>query len=227
MASLDGCGRRREPAWHRRERRVRSGQRLLAQVSAACAKLAGHHGSEPPAILRPLLDALSLFAPRPSDVPWPYSLVSMGSHRSPKPVLMPSSSIDIPVVVVASVVASSSSTSSTLVRGILAGDFRSLPVIQWRGLHARFASSSSQVAAFRALVLEMEVSVRAVRCSSEQRKFSEPEILCVDKCFKLIQFVLDDCPNWAPGVFHISKGAFLEILGNGLAELHNLTSPIF
>jgi hypothetical protein len=124
MASFEGGGRHREPAWHRRDRRRRSGHRLLAQVSAACAKLASHHGSAPPEILRPLLDALSKYAPRPDDVPWPYALVSIGSHRSPKTVLMPLNSIDIPVVAVASVVASS---ISSLGRNLIGSEWRPLP----------------------------------------------------------------------------------------------------
>jgi hypothetical protein len=115
-----------EPAWHRRARRLRSGHRLLAQVSAACVKLAGHHGSSPPEILRPLLYALSKYAPRPCDVPWPDALLSIGSHRSPKTMLMPNS--DITDVAVDPAVASSSSTLSSLVQGSLAGGFSYLDI---------------------------------------------------------------------------------------------------
>jgi hypothetical protein len=49
-----------ESSAHRRSRRLRSGQRLLAQVTAACTSLHLHHGSAPPRILRPLLAALDL-----------------------------------------------------------------------------------------------------------------------------------------------------------------------
>jgi hypothetical protein len=159
MAVAGDCGRLAEPSWHRRSRRVRSGQRLLAQVSSACVSLARHHGSAPPELLRPLLDALRPRAPLPRDVPWPSSLLSsssgppvvvfpsedavtgellvtmvsspctstslsIGSHRSPKSVLMPLISIDRPEVAVTSVVASSSSTSG---RNLFGGEWRPLP----------------------------------------------------------------------------------------------------
>jgi hypothetical protein len=115
-----------EPAWHRRARRLRSGHRLLAQVSAACVKLAGHHGSCPPEILKPLLSALSTYAPRPCDVPWPDALITIGSHRSPKTMIMPN--IDITEVAVDPAVASSSSTLSSLVQGSLAGESQYLDI---------------------------------------------------------------------------------------------------
>ena len=50
----------KEPAWHRRLRRQRSGQRLLCRVAAAATQLALHHGSQPPAILVPLVNAVQL-----------------------------------------------------------------------------------------------------------------------------------------------------------------------
>jgi hypothetical protein len=126
MATPNGDGRQREPAWHRRDRRRRAGHRLLAQVSAACVSLASHHGSAPPEILRPLLSALSKFAPRPCDVPWPGALASIGSHRSPKTMLMPNS--DIAEVAVVPTVASSSSTLSPLVRGPMADETQFLDI---------------------------------------------------------------------------------------------------
>ena len=49
--------RPREAAWHRRERRLRSGQRMVAQLAAAALRLAQHHGSSCPTVLRPLLAA--------------------------------------------------------------------------------------------------------------------------------------------------------------------------
>jgi hypothetical protein len=86
MATASGLGRSNEPSWHRRARRVRSGHRLLAQVTAACINLADHHGSYPPAVLRPLLDALIPRAPLPRDVPWPTSLTTP-SAGSPSVVI--------------------------------------------------------------------------------------------------------------------------------------------
>ena len=49
----------KEPAWHRRERRERAARRLLARVTAAAVQLARHHGSACPAVLRPLLTAVT------------------------------------------------------------------------------------------------------------------------------------------------------------------------
>jgi hypothetical protein len=83
-----------EPSWHRRARRVRSGQRLLAQVSAACVSLASHHGSEPPYLLRPLLGALSIVSPSPCDVPWPHILIT--SHRNLTNEIIPNRPTVIP-----------------------------------------------------------------------------------------------------------------------------------
>jgi hypothetical protein len=251
MASLPGA--HAEPAWHRRARRVRSGQRLLAQVSAACVHLAAHHGSDPPALLRPLLTALYPTPPHPRDVPWPSTLfssssgtlrvvipeddvavaVETGSHR--KTMIMP---VDIPEVAVVSLAASTSSTlvsnltggvwrplpintlstSSTLDRGTLEGDFRSLPITQWRCLQASF-SSSSQVAAFRAYALFIESHVSAQ--ASIFREPNEAVSEALDKCSKLIKVGVDDCPNWTPGDFPHFREGFVNVIGTFLTDLVN------
>ena len=57
----DGLPRRqarpREPAWHVRQRRQRAQDRLVLKLVAAMARLARHHGSSPPRILRALMQA--------------------------------------------------------------------------------------------------------------------------------------------------------------------------
>jgi hypothetical protein len=268
MASPEGGGRQREPAWHRRDRRRRAGHRLLAQVSAACVSLASHHGSAPPEILRPLLNTLSKYAPRPDDVPWPYALISKGSHRSPKSVLMPNSNIDIQVVAGASVVVSTSptssslvrgsmagdsrnldipevavvspvaststsvsilsggewrplsfnttSTSSTLARGILAGDFRSLPRPQWRGLFAKFAPAPSQVAAFRNMIIEKRVFVNS---HVGLRVPTTPESVLLDNFSQFCQLVSGECNSWASGDFPHFRFGLNTCVGRVLNDL--------
>jgi hypothetical protein len=241
-----------EPAWHRRARRLRSGQRLLAQVSAACVKLAGHHGSSPPEILRPLLYALSKYAPRPCDVPWPNALISIGSHRSPKTMLMPNtnstevavvspvastSSTLIPIlsggewrplpfnttstssivlnyfqVAVVSPVASISSsslvpylidgewrpipfntttTSSSLLRGVLAGDFRSLPSTQWASLHDRFPVPY-RWSTFRNHVRTHQSRIATLRRQTDSRGTTDAELLCFNKHAIFFQYALSE-----------------------------------
>jgi hypothetical protein len=211
-----------EPAWHRRARRLRSGHRLLAQVSAACVKLAGHHGSSPPELLRPLLYALSKYAPRPCDVPWPDALLSKGSHRSPKTMIMPynvipevavdpavaSSScslvstlsydvappIDISGVVVASVVASSPST--------LTGDFRSLPGDYWRTISfpSTLVTYSISLCAseFRMLILRDRARYLQSRSCLRRGPPDHPLMLrvttCYDNCIELCRNTLSQLP---------------------------------
>ena len=50
--------RKKEPAWHRRERRLRSTGRLISQVMRIAEKLASHHGSAPSAALMRLCTSL-------------------------------------------------------------------------------------------------------------------------------------------------------------------------
>jgi hypothetical protein len=111
MALVNEAPRRpREPAWHRRLRRERSGFRILARVAAACVSLERHHGSHPPEILRPLL--LAVRHPLPSEVPWP-RFSEKGALRNPKP------------------------ESPPLVPVTMVGDFRSLPGDYWRTISTR------------------------------------------------------------------------------------------
>jgi hypothetical protein len=168
-------GRLPEPSWHRRMRRERSGQRLLTQVSAACAKLAEHHGSEPPAILRPLLNALSKCAPRPGDVPWPAALIQLGSHRSPKTMIMP---IPVNEILETNVDPMAASTSPSLVQNFSSGVFDAVPSstsstieIQEVAVASVVASSSSTLAGdFRSLPCSSWRSIQyAVRTASGLR----------------------------------------------------------
>ena len=52
---VDYDGRGKETSAHRRARRQRASARLLCTLADACVRLQRHHGSSPPATLRPLL----------------------------------------------------------------------------------------------------------------------------------------------------------------------------
>jgi hypothetical protein len=168
MADLRGS--HAEPAWHRRARRVRSGNRLLAQVTAACVQLAAHHGSDPPALLRPLLIALYPRPPHPRDVPWPSSLTS-SSTGSPRVVIpMEELAVRGDLRPIPSGIPTSSSTLHTVVpvssmTYSSPGDFRSLPGDYWHSIstraswkYHRFSSSSS----LPSMVLDDELRALAV-----------------------------------------------------------------
>ena len=57
--------RKCEPAWHRRARKKRSRDRMLACVASATKELYMHHGSQPTHAL------IALLAPRPASIPLP------------------------------------------------------------------------------------------------------------------------------------------------------------
>jgi hypothetical protein len=246
-------GRLPEPAWHRRLRRERSGQRLLLQVSAACVKLVGHHGSNPPEILRPLLNALSKYAPRPCDVPWPGALTSIGSHRSPKTMLMPNS--DIAEVAVVSTVASSSHTSVTNLSGgewrplpfnsassSSGGDFRSLPYDHWPKLLWFSDSRRAELSEFFSDISGFVGEFR-LRVFTQQKVFhklwlssigllnipANPIVwrinTCFDKCFEFLRDTLSICASFE-SYRSVFKQEFLLASRNFSVVLHSLTEEL-
>jgi hypothetical protein len=165
MATESGSGRSKEPSWHRRARRIRSGQRLLAQVTAACVGMAEHHGSCPPAILRPLLDVLVPRAPMPRDVPWP-SLLTSSSSGSPRVVIpMEELAVRGDLSSFPSGIPTSLSTSHTVVPVSSVGDFRSLPGDYWRTISTRTSwkyHSISSTSSLPSLVLDDDLRALAL-----------------------------------------------------------------
>jgi hypothetical protein len=110
-----------------------------------------------------------------------------------------------------------SSPSSTLERGILAGDFRSLHSSMWNGvLFARFASSPSQVAAFLNYILDLEEHLSA---RAHHRHISPQVSEAFDKCFTLIKVGREACHSWSIGSFSFFRTKFLSVFDTFVDEL--------
>mmetsp|Transcript_130918 Transcript_130918/g.261178 ORF Transcript_130918/g.261178 Transcript_130918/m.261178 type:complete len:237 (-) Transcript_130918:151-861(-) len=98
--------RDKEPAWHRRARQQRSNDRMLLRALAAMARLARHHGSSPPRILRQLAGGcVWTSSAMPTPLPTPVS-----SAAGPLPVATATHSVN--TALVAPSVASHSPTSA-------------------------------------------------------------------------------------------------------------------
>jgi hypothetical protein len=112
-----------------------------------------------------------------------------------------------------------SSPSSTLERGSLAGDFRSLHSSMWNGvIFARFGSVVPQVAAFLNFILDLEkqLSVYAIH------KHISPQVSeAFDKCFTLIKVGREACHHWTIGSFPSFRIKFLSVFDTFLDELVN------
>jgi hypothetical protein len=188
--------RPREPAWHRRVRRERSGFRILARVAAACVSLERHHGSHPPEILRPLLFAVR--HPLPSEVPWP-RFSEKGALRKRKPESSEVAQVPPPI--------SSSTISSTLVSVTSVGDFLCLPCEHWRSLRqalyntsrCRVLLASTWADTFRGTIVSQQVRTRAMwrsfPYSSEPQSMNVLVATCFDKCFDLFKSTLLELPS--------------------------------